>query len=217
MTTTTNPLRAPRDIAGWVWWPDPDLRGLADQYALAARICAITDRLGLMRPTLVTSDWVVDDRVVPRAGSSIQGDGALDSPEFAAALAGSRPKALPEEAVPGKAEITGPGRWIDAGGETRVEDGLLRLSVDLTGPLTSVGLEVFHDIWMPCDFAGRPHPEVHRYNAPRLARALADISALTGSEAEPDEPTYFGHAVADGVENSVDDDGEPLDVTDLLS
>lgn len=216
MTTTTNLLRAPRDCAAWVWWPDPDLRGLADQYALAARITAITDRLDLMRPNLVTSEWVLDGRIVPQAGSSIEGDGALDSPEFAAALASSRPKALPEAAVPGKAEITGPGRWIDAAGGTRAENGLLRLTVDLVGPMSSVGLEVFHDIWMPYDFTGKPHPEVYRYNAPRLARALADISALMGSEAEPDEPTYFGAAVADGVENSTDDDGEPLDVTDLM-
>lgn len=79
MTTTTKLRRAPRDIAGWVWWPGPDVREPAEQYALAARICA-----------------------------------------------------------------------------------------------------------------------------------------LTGSPTEPDEPTYFARATADGAENSVDDDDTPLDVTDLM-
>lgn len=80
-----------------------------------------------------------------------------------------------------------------------------------------VELSVHHDIWAENDFFGRPHPEVHRNNAPRLAQALRDLEATLEEETEAGEPTYFGTAFNYGVEaprGGAADGG--LDVTDRL-
>ncbi|MFJ4813837.1 hypothetical protein [Streptomyces longwoodensis] len=75
---------------------------------------------------------------------------------------------------------------------------------------------MFHDIWGPFDFRGSPHPEVHRYNAPRLAAALGELDALLGVPAEPGGAMYFGAAVGRGVMEPDVVDGRGPDLTDRL-
>ncbi|MFE7704446.1 hypothetical protein ACFU6I_01275 [Streptomyces sp. NPDC057486] len=76
---------------------------------------------------------------------------------------------------------------------------------------------VYHDIWSWFDLSGRPHPEVHNRNAPRLADALREITSAFGVEPEPGEPTHFGHTVGFGVSTpDADDNGMGLDLTDHL-
>ncbi|MBS2964800.1 hypothetical protein KGA66_17210 [Actinocrinis puniceicyclus] len=214
--TTTPLLRAPRDIASWMWFPRHLEPGLQAQYALAARIAEIAARHGLLTAPRIVSAWSLDGVRVPQVCAVVQPTGALDDPAVLAAVVAARPDELPERAVPGEIELEGPGSWYDADGAAHADDGLLRITVDLLPGDPWVQVEVFHDVWMPYDFTGRPHPEVYQCNASRLAAALTDINALLGAEAEPGELTYFGRAVALGVENSFDDDGEPLDVTDLI-
>lgn len=214
--TTTTLLRAPRDIASWMWFPRHLESSLPAQYALAARIAEVTARHGLLAVPRIISAWRLGGVVMPQAQSTMQPTGPLDDPATLAAVAAARPSGLPESAQPGAMELIGPGTWLDADGAAHAEDSLVRITVDLPPGDAWVQLEVFHDVWMPCDFTGRPHPRIHERNAPRLAAAITDINTLLAAEAEPGEHTYFGHAVDLGVQNSVDDDGQPIDVTDLI-
>ncbi|MGF7236851.1 MAG: hypothetical protein ACQSGP_18090 [Frankia sp.] len=43
-------------------------------------------------------------------------------------------------------------------------------------------MSVYHDVWMPYDFTGHPHPDVHARNAPRLEAAPRDLDVLLGVE-----------------------------------
>ncbi|WP_328867005.1 hypothetical protein [Streptomyces sp. NBC_00304] len=73
-------------------------------------------------------------------------------------------------------------------------------------------LVTFSDAWMPYDLKGRPQPALHAANAPRLSAALLDLSEVFHSEADPDEPTYFGKPTETGVENYYNDEGTAADV-----
>lgn len=212
----TTLLRAPRDCGSWMWFPEHVSPGLLNQYALAARVVEITTRHGLLFSPRVTSDWRVNGVVVNRALSTVQADGPLDDPAVLAAVTAARPEGLAPDAEPGTIQLAGPGTWLDAHGAAHEEDTLVRIDVHMVAADGWLNMDVFHDIWMPYDFAARPHPEVFQRNAPRLAATITEISALLGSEAEPGEHTYFGHSVALGVENTVDDHDLPLDVTDVI-
>ncbi|MFD3688593.1 hypothetical protein ACFWTE_27670 [Nocardiopsis sp. NPDC058631] len=120
----------------------------------------------------------------------------------AAALAdrvrGSQPVSRPE-AHPETLLLLGPGNWITSDGSRRGEPELVSVSVDVADEDTMVELSVHHDIWAENGFFGRPHPEVHDGNAPRLARALRALEVMLGSETEKGEATYFGTAFHYGV------------------
>ncbi|GGU29420.1 hypothetical protein [Streptomyces lavendofoliae] len=78
-------------------------------------------------------------------------------------------------------------------------------------------LSVHHDIWGWYDFSGRPHPDVYRHNAPRLAAAIKELSSVLGLPPEPGEPTYFGSATPDGLATpDAYDDGMGPDLTSRL-
>lgn len=209
-------LRAPRETGSWTWWPAERAAGPAEQAATAARLAAITASHGLLRPTLAACRWELDGRVVPRAWAQVEIVEGIEPADLIARLTAARPGELSEGAGIGELVITGTGGWLDETGAAHAEAGLLRLTVETAMDDPSVGVEVFHDIWMSHDFQGRPHPELYALNAPRLAETLADISAALGADAEPGEATSFGHAVDLGVENPADDDDVPLDVTELI-
>jgi hypothetical protein len=209
-------VRAPRECGSWTWWPDERAAGPVEQAATAARLAAITAERGLLEPGRVACRWEVEGRIVPGAWTAVDIAGAIEPEDLVARLTAARPQEVPEGARIGELVITGTGVWFDENGESHSEPGLLQLTVETALDDPSVGVEVYHDVWMSHDFRGAPHPEVYARNAPRLAEALAEIGDVLGTEAEPGEPTYFGHAVDLGVENAADDDDVPLDVTDLI-
>ena len=209
-------LRAPRATGSWTWWPAERAAGPVEQAATAGRLTAITVRHGLLRPTRVACRWELDGRAVPGAWAQTGVAGTVEPADLIAGLAAARPEHLPERARIGELVITGTGTWFGETGAPRTEAGLLELTVETAMDDPSVGIEVFHDIWMSHDFHGRPHPGLRARNAPRLAELLADIGTALDAEAEPGEATSFGHAVDLGVENPADDDDVPLDVTELI-
>ncbi|MDG9721110.1 hypothetical protein [Streptomyces sp. DH24] len=102
---------------------------------------------------------------------------------------------------------------IVADGEAREEAGLLCLGTAALSGYVSADLVTYSDAWLPYDLKGRPQPEVHALNAPRLAAALRDLSEALDSETDPDDPTWFAKPNETGAENIFDDrDGTPRDV-----
>lgn len=222
-------MRAPRECGSWTWWPGERAAGPVEQAATAARLAAVTAARGLLEPGRVACRWelvegvegvelveVAESWIVPGAWTTVDVAGSIEPRDLVARLTAARPQEVAEGARIGELVVTGTGVWFDENGESHSEPGLLQLTVETALDDPSVGVEVYHDVWMSHDFRGAPHPEVYARNAPRLTEALAEIGDLLGTEAEPGEATYFGHAVDLGVENAADDDDVPLDVTDLI-
>lgn len=70
----------------------------------------------------------------------------------------------------------------------RGESGLIGVATDVATEDTVVELSLHHDIWAEDGFFGRPHPEIHKNNAPRLAQAWSELEAAPGKEAEAGTP-----------------------------
>ncbi|NEW53796.1 hypothetical protein GV794_25135 [Nocardia cyriacigeorgica] len=210
------PLRAPAFSFVWTWWPTGVGLGVAAQFELAARLTSCAAQHGLLSPAQVSCRWLIEGRIAPGAHSTIAVAGGLADPALAALMESARPAELPAHATIGAITVTGPGTRFDALGAPHTDNELLRLTVDLTGSEPMVDIEVYHDIWLTHDFHGRPHPEIHQYNAPRLAATLADFDAALTVAAEPGPPSTFGTPQPRGIEPPLDDDGAPMDVTDWL-
>lgn len=214
--TAAEPLRAPAFSFVWTWWPVGVGRGVAAQFELAQGLTACTERHGVLSASRVSCRWLVDGRIVPGAHTSVAVAGGLADPELPALLESARPADLPGQARIGDITVTGPGTRLDAAGIPHIQDDLMRLGIDLTGTEPMVDLEVYHDIWLTHDFRGRPQPQVHHGNAPRLAATLADFDALLDVAAEPGPPSTFGTPRPRVIEPPLDDDGEPMDVSEWL-
>ncbi|AVH21995.1 hypothetical protein [Nocardia cyriacigeorgica] len=214
--TAPEPLRAPAFSFVWTWWPTGVGRGVAAQFELAERLASCADRHGLLSVQRVSCRWLVEGRIVPGAQSSVAVAADLTDPAVPARLEAARPAEVPDHATIGAITVTGPGTRFDAACSPHSDDDLVRMGVDLTGSEPIVDLEVHHDIWLTHDFHGRPQPEVHRGNAPRLAATLADFDAVLGVAVEPGPPSNFGTPQPRGIEPPLDDDGAPMDVTEWL-
>ncbi|MFE3446532.1 hypothetical protein ACFXNW_26175 [Nocardia sp. NPDC059180] len=214
--TAADPLRAPAFSFGWTWWPTDVGEGVAAQFELAARLAACAERHGVLSPSQVSCRWLVEDQMVPGAHSAVAVAGDLADRALPTLLESARPAEVPAHASIGALTVTGPGTRVDASGTPHTEDDLLRLGVDLTGAEPMVDLEVYHDIWLTNDFRGRPQPEIHRGNAPRLAATLAGFDTMLGVAAEPGPPSTFGTPQPRGIEPPLDEDGEPMDVSEWL-
>ncbi|WP_055589965.1 hypothetical protein [Peterkaempfera griseoplana] len=105
-----------------------------------------------------------------------------------------------------------PGRWYDADGTEHREARLFGCGVLATDTFVAVDLVTYGDCWLPHDLTGRPQPEVHTANAPRLAAALDGLAALLHDRTEPDAPTRYGVPTPTGVGNLLGPDGTPDDV-----
>lgn len=98
------------------------------------------------------------------------------------------------------------------GGDAHEEADLFRLGASTLLDYVGVELVTKSDAWLPYDLKGRPQPELHALNGPRLSSALRDLSEALDSETDPDDPTYFAKPNETGAENLFDADGTALDV-----
>ncbi|MEV3873271.1 hypothetical protein [Streptomyces sp. NPDC049906] len=211
-------MRAPEDVASWDW----DLEGvvpagLRPSLETAAQMANVLADYDLLEARYLEWDWFV-----PEKGSvgvwtrlSLQSE-KMDASDLVQRIAQCRPSGFVTAKV-SDILITGYGTWFDGEGRPHRERGLVELLVtpEELGP--SAQLAVHHDIWGEYDFRGRPHPEVHRRNAPRLTAALGALDNLLGVSCEPGPPTYFGSAEGHGVAGpDLLIDGLALDVTDRL-
>ena len=210
-------MRAPRECGSWSWDLDEVARpGLESALETAARMSEVLRGLELLSPTSLQYGWYVLDKGATGITTSVTLSTPLGDPKLAQRLLGSRPSAYPTAEID-DVHLIGSGTWIDAKGERHKEPQLVDLSVSPAPIGLSVELSVHHDIWSWFDFSGRPHPEVHRQNAPRLANALNELSSLLGVAPELGEPTYFGAATLDGVASpDAYDDGLGPDLTNRL-
>ncbi|OLZ59014.1 hypothetical protein AV521_46045 [Streptomyces sp. IMTB 2501] len=209
--------RAPRPCGTWFWdLEDFAPAGLDSALVTASRMAEVLLKQDLLLPQQLEYGWFV----YGSGGINIRTTLALTVPLSDASLPdrvrASRPVGFSDAEVD-DLYVTGPGHWLDAVGESHREPRLVELSVSPAPVGLSAELAVYHDIWAWFDFSGRPHPDVHRRNAPRLAAALKDLNELFGVDGEPGEPTIFGAAAKLGVATPEPyDDGLGPDVTDSL-
>ncbi|MEU5048291.1 hypothetical protein [Streptomyces sp. NPDC021096] len=210
-------MRAPRECGSWFW----DLEevaepGLESALATAARMTDVLARHGLLTPHRLEYDWYVLDHGGIDIRTNIALTVPLGDPRLPERVLASRPAGFPNAEVY-DVNIVGTGTWVDATGKSRREPRLVDLSLSPVPVGLSAELSVHHDIWGELDFAGKPHPDVHRQNAPRLTAALQELNSMLGVTAQPGEATYFGFATQLGIGTPETlDDGTGPDVTDKL-
>ncbi|MDX3580233.1 hypothetical protein [Streptomyces europaeiscabiei] len=210
-------MRAPRECGSWFWDLDEVAApGLESALTTAGRMSEVLVRLELLTPAKLEYGWYVLDLGSTGITSSLELTTPLGDPSLAGRLLGSRPTAFPTAEID-DLHVIGTGTWIDEAGKARQEPRLIDLSVSPGPTGLSAELSVHHDIWGWYDFSGRPHPDVHRHNAPRLASALKELSSLLGVSPEPGEPTYFGSATPEGLATpEAYEDGMGPDLTSRL-
>ncbi len=210
-------MRSPKATATWTWVVEHDegSDGLEVGCTTAVSVAKALRGCDLLYLDCVDVDWFQYGAGHTGYRSRILHCSDVTAGALADKVREARPMGRPE-AYPESLLLIGPGNWITPEGRKRGEPELLGVSIDVATEDTMVELSVYHDIWAENDFFGRPHPEVHDRNAPRLRKVLTDLEALLG-ETEIGEPTYFGTAIDDGVAaprgGSV---GGGLDVTDRL-
>ncbi|WP_019709036.1 hypothetical protein [Streptomyces xinghaiensis] len=210
-------MRAPRECGSWNW----DLEevaspGLESALATAGRMAEVLTRYDMLLPHKIEIDWYVAGRGGIGVTTTLALTCPLEDPLLAERARASRPTGFPDAEI---AEICviGSGVWIDEDGRSHREPRLVELSVDPAPVGLSAEMAVHHDIWGWFDFAGRPHPEIQKRNAPRMEAALRELNALLGVAAEPGEMTYFGFATEFGIGTpDALEDGTGPDVTDKL-
>lgn len=210
-------MRAPRECGSWFWdLDDYAAPGLESALTTAARMSEVLVRLDLLTPAKLEYGWYVLDVGSTGITSTLELATPLGDPGLPERLLGSRPAAFPDAKVD-DVYVVGAGTWIDEAGKARQEPRLIDLSVSPAPTGLSADLSVHHDIWGWYDFSGRPHPDVYRHNAPRLAAALKELTELLGVFPEPGEPTYFGTATAEGLATpEAYEDGMGPDLTSRL-
>ncbi|WP_199791392.1 hypothetical protein [Streptomyces sp. 142MFCol3.1] len=210
-------MRAPRECGSWFWDLDEVAApGLESALAMAARMADVLGKHELLTPHRLEYDWYVLDSGGIDITTSLALTVPLGDPRLPERVLRSRPSGFPDAEVD-DIHVVGTGTWIDSQGKTHREPRLVDLSVSPAPVGLSAELAVHHDVWGWFDFAGRPHPDVHQHNAPRLAAALQDLNSSLGVKGEPGEVTYFGFATELGIGTpDALDDGSGPDVTDRL-
>ncbi|AXE89382.1 hypothetical protein [Streptomyces sp. Go-475] len=209
--------RAPRPCGSWFW----DLEeyappGLESALMTAARMTEVLRKHDLLLPQQLEYRWYVPGSGGINIMTTLACTVPLDDAGVPDLVRASRPVGFPEAEVD-DLYVIGPGQWLDADGEAHREPRLVEFSVSPAPVGLSAELTVHHDVWIEFDFSGRPHPDVHRRNSPRLAAALQDLNALCGVNGEPGEPTIFGLAMELGIASPEPyDDGSGPDLTNSL-
>ncbi|MFB6988888.1 hypothetical protein ACFCZT_10870 [Streptomyces sp. NPDC056230] len=195
----TTLMRAPRECGSWYWdLYEAAAPGLESALSVAARMCDVLARFELLAPIELKYSWYVLDVGPTGVTSTLELTRPLGDPSILGQVRGSRPSAHPSADI-ADIDVIGTGTWIDMAGQPRKEPQLVDLSLSTAPTGLSAELSVHHDIWGWYDFAGHPHPEVYRNNAPRLTAALKELGTLLGTPPEPGEPTYFGAATPEGL------------------
>ncbi|MFD7130482.1 hypothetical protein [Streptomyces sp. NPDC059894] len=208
-------MRAPRECASWFWdLYDFGAPGLESALSLAARTSEVLIRHELLVPVRLSYVWSVAGTGTTGVTTTLDlAARSLGDPGLPARVRGSRPAAHLTADI-SDVSVLGTGTWIDAEDRPRNEYRLVDLSFSTAPTGLSAELSVHHDIWGRYDFAGRPHPEIHLRNAPRLTAALKDLTAMFGTPPEPGERTYFGMATVEGVADpDADENGMGPDLT----
>ncbi|GGO89368.1 hypothetical protein GCM10012280_32340 [Wenjunlia tyrosinilytica] len=210
-------MRAPRECGSWSWDLDGIASpGLASALAVAARMAEVLAKHSLLVPSTIEYGWYIPGGGGIGITTTLCLSTQLGDPELVDGVLQSRPVGF-QTAEVDDIRVLGSGLWVDADGQQHRESGLLELEVSPVPIGLTAEVAVFHDIWTWYDFSGRPHPEVQRRNAPRLAAALRALDSLLGTKAEPGEPTYFGAAEGYGVQAAEPSaDGSGPDLTDRL-
>ncbi|WDV51304.1 hypothetical protein PV963_13420 [Streptomyces coeruleorubidus] len=210
-------MRAPRECGSWFWDLDEVAApGLASALVVASKMTELLRRHELLTPHRLEYDWYVLDSGGVGITTSLALTVPLEDPRLPERVLSSRPAGYPDAEVD-DVHVVGAGAWIDAEGKPHLEPRLVDLSVSPAPVGLSAEISVHHDIWGWFDFSGRPHPDVHQHNAPRLAAALQEINSMLGVKGEPGEVTYFGFATELGIGTpDALDDGSGPDVTDKL-
>jgi hypothetical protein len=170
----------------------------------------------LLIPHRLEYDWYVPDSGGIDITTTLALTLPLGDPRLPERVLSSRPSGFPN-AECDDVHVMGAGVWMNAAGKPHREPRLVDLSVSPAPVGLSAEISLHHDIWGRFDFSGRPHPDVHRHNAPRLAAALQDINSMLGVKGEPGEVTYFGFATELGIGTpDALEDGSGPDVTDKL-
>ncbi|MFI0779476.1 hypothetical protein [Streptomyces sp. NPDC021212] len=209
--------RAPKKCGSWFWdLEDIAPPGLESALAVAAKMTAVLQKFDLLSPVKLEYSWSVLDSGFTGVMSTLFVFTPLDDPGLPGKVLGSRPAAFPEAEVD-DLHVVGWGTWFDGGGKAHKEPRLVDLAVSTAPFGPTATLAVHHDIWSWFDFSGRPHPEVHRRNAPRLEAALRELNSTLGVTPELGDPTYFGGATEWGIGTpDAFEDGMGADLTDKL-
>jgi hypothetical protein len=212
-------LRAPRPVGSW-FWDDEDLERPADltqTLETAQQMADILREFGLLRTSGLEYRWdVYGTGPIGITTRLTLNQKRLNDAAVPDLILGSRPVSHPK-AWPFHLYVTGRGTWIDAMGEEHEEFGLVDLSVPAEPDGQFAQLDVHHDIWSLYSFDGKPHPEIYRRNAPRLAAALKKLNDSLGLPATEDIGTTFGEAEGFGIRlENPGPDGLAADVTRWL-
>ncbi|MDA0563781.1 hypothetical protein LG943_05485 [Streptomonospora sp. S1-112] len=209
--------RSLKRTATWTWVVEHDegADGFAAGAPVVVNVARALGETGVFTVEDVETQWFQDGVGYLGIRTRLSGAAGLTPEDLVRRVWHTRPAAH-EHAQPTILELRGTGYWIAADGTRRGEPDLFGVSFNVVDEDTMVELGVHHDIWAENDFAGRPHPEVHRRNAPRLEAVLLAVERALGVETEPDGATFLGTSFNYGVRAPSGANGRPLDVTERL-
>ncbi|MBA5226011.1 hypothetical protein [Streptomyces griseoaurantiacus] len=203
-------------VARWAWGRDDDTgddltRCLRDALAALAVLARhqFASQVGELRVSVkeagVANTYLFRGDIPVRAGgSSLREDLDRVADQVRGAMSSGEIGAV-------DVSVTCGGPVATAHGQELVER-LFLLGASAFAEFVTVDLLTYTDAWLPYDLKGRPQPEVHLANAPRLAAVLHDLAETLGSETEPDDPTYFAKPSETGAENFFTAEGKASDV-----
>ncbi|MCC5479532.1 hypothetical protein [Streptomyces barringtoniae] len=196
---TSNP------VGDWTWEVTPGAEGVrpvrAAETAIAVWNVLAAHELAIPKGRVnVSARAVGDRRDVLLAVDGVPLEPQPLSPETALSRAMAQVDSLEGDLLVG-VRIECPGRWLESGVKHRVEK-LFVVQVDIwKSSLLVVTLETYSDAWLTMDTRDREQPEVYAENAPRLATALEEISALFGAAPTPGDPNRHATPTETGFED----------------